>query len=198
MPEVALRRPIHSQCLNQSFSPMPMFKPPVLACPLVRLSLLEHLDALYRYALALTELRTEAEDLVQETCLRALRAEAQFRPGGSLKSWLFTILRHVFLNQKRSRQARAVTLSLEAREAPDAVWRNARTEDPHTMLVQQVERAQVQAALAALPIHDRELLVLREWENLSYGEIAEVLHCPIGTVMSRLGRAREKLRAALE
>lgn len=198
MQEEVLCCPIHFQCFDQSFSPMSICKPPKPACSSVGPALLEQLDALYGYALALTQSQVEAEDLVQETCLRALRGAAQLRPDSHWKNWLFTILRHVFLNQRRSRQVRATTLSLEAEETPDAAWKDERTKDPQAVLVQQIERAQVQAALASLPTPYREVLVLREFENLSYQQMAEVLGCPIGTVMSRLGRAREKLKAALE
>lgn len=165
---------------------------------LVEPMLLDHLDALYGYAVMLTKSRTEAEDLVQETCLMALRAVSQLRPDSHLKSWLFTILRHLFLNQKRKGEARVKILSLETEDTAEIARKDEQADDPYAVLVRQIEREQVQAVLATLPDVYREVLVLREFEGLSYQEIAQVLGCPAGTVMSRLGRAREKLRLAWE
>lgn len=161
-------------------------------------ALLDHLDALYGYALVLTHSRTEAEDLVQETCLRAIRASAQLQPQSHLKSWLFTILRNLFLNQIRKGRTRSEVIQIDAEETSEAAWQDERADDPYARLVKQVERKQVQAALASLPDVYREVLVLREFEGLSYQEMAQVLECPAGTVMSRLGRARERLKSALE
>ena len=176
---------------------MSVYKPPPTR-PLVGPALMQHLDALYGYALTLTRSRSEAEDLIQETCLRALRAEARLQPDSHLKSWLFTILRNLFFNQLRQSPTRFEMMEIDAEETPEAAWNEQRGDDPHTVLLQRTEREQVQAALASLPDIYREVLVLREFEELSYGEIAEVLGCPAGTVMSRLGRAREKLKVALE
>ncbi|MBV9037597.1 MAG: RNA polymerase sigma factor [Acidobacteriaceae bacterium] len=170
--------------------------PPAISPP-VGPALLEHLDSLYSYALALTRSRTEAEDLVQETCLRALRAEAQLRPASHLKSWLFTILRNLFFNHLRNGSARFEAYSLDTEGTDEAARCDKRAVDPQAALLRQVERQQVQAALALLPAVYREVLVLREWEGLSYSETAQVLGCPIGTVMSRLGRARGILKETL-
>jgi RNA polymerase sigma-70 factor (ECF subfamily) len=145
---------------------------------------------------------TEAEDLVQETCLRALRAIGGLRTPGSVKSWLFTILRNIWLNQLRQR-----------RTAPDLIENSTRTKmvrmsQPmqRKILIQstetgssasRVERAQVRAAIQQLPLGFREIIILREYEELSYQEIAALLDCPPGTVMSRLARARSRLRELL-
>ncbi len=149
-------------------------------------ALLEHLDALYGYAvMPLTRTHVQAEDLVQETCLRALQAEATLQPDSHLNSWLFTILRNLFLNQVRRGSTRAAILEINAEETSEAAWHKERGDDPDTAFARQWERQRVQAALASLPALYREVLVLREWEGLSYEEMAQVLNCPIGTVMSR-------------
>jgi RNA polymerase sigma-70 factor (ECF subfamily) len=139
---------------------------------------------------------TEAEDLVQETCLRALRAIGRFRSDGNVKSWLFTILRNVWLNQLRQRRTAPHLVELDAdencaNEPADAA------QDPLTDYVSKVEREQVRAAIQQLPLAFREIILLREYEDLSYQEIAALLDCPPGTVMSRLARARSKLRDLL-
>jgi RNA polymerase sigma-70 factor, ECF subfamily len=141
--------------------------------------------------------RAEAEDLVQETCVRALRAEATLRPNSQLKSWFFTILRNVFLNQRRQAPTRAAMLAIDAEETSELAWQQHRGDDPDSLFLKNWEREQVQIAVASLPALYREILVLREWEDLSYEEIAQILGCPLGTVMSRLSRAREKLKSAL-
>jgi RNA polymerase sigma-70 factor (ECF subfamily) len=156
----------------------------------------EYLNGLYSYAVVLSRNRTEAEDLVQETCLRALRAMQRLRPDSNIKSWLFTILRNIWLNQLRqSRTAREVA-NIEADEnsAHEAV---DTAKDPYAMYVSNMEREQVRNAIQQLPLEFREIILLREYEELSYGEIAILLDCPAGTVMSRLARARAKLRELL-
>ena len=160
-----------------------------------RLEFGEYLDGLFGYAMVLSRNRTEAEDLVQETCLRALRAMGKLRAVNSVKSWLFTILRNIWLNQLRRRTAPdLVELDADknsANEPADAA------QDPLTWYVNRVEREQVRAAIQQLPLGFREIIILREYEELSYQEIAAVLDCPPGTVMSRLARARSKLRDLL-
>jgi RNA polymerase sigma-70 factor (ECF subfamily) len=156
----------------------------------------EYLNGLYSYAVVLSRNRTEAEDLVQETCLRALRAMQRLRPDSNIKSWLFTILRNIWLNQLRqSRTAREVA-NIEADEnsAHEAV---DTAKDPYAMYVSNMEREQVRNAIQQLPLEFREIILLREYEELSYEEIAILLDCPAGTVMSRLARARAKLRELL-
>jgi len=152
-----------------------------------------YLDGLYGYAVVLSRNSTEAEDLVQETCLRALRGAGQLRPDGNVKSWLFTILRNIWLNQVRQRRTAPELIGLDSEE-------NGATEpadtarDVHEVYVNKVEQEQVRATLQQLPVEFREIIILREYEELSYQEIAVVLNCPPGTVMSRLARARSKLR----
>jgi RNA polymerase sigma-70 factor (ECF subfamily) len=159
---------------------------------------LEHLDALYGFAMTLTRDQSEAEDLVQETYLRAMRAFGQLLPDSNLKGWLFTILRNIWLNQLRQarRRPRLVELDEEEEISPPQ-WLDRVAQDPHAVFLRKVTRAEVRAALEQLPGLYREVIVLRDIEGFSYRQIASIVGCPAGTVMSRLGRAREKLRLLL-
>jgi RNA polymerase sigma-70 factor (ECF subfamily) len=156
----------------------------------------EYLNGLYSYAVVLSRNRTEAEDLVQETCLRALRAMKRLRPASNIKSWLFTILRNIWLNQLRHSRVAPEVANIEADEnsAHEAV---DTAKDPYAMYVSNIEREQVRNAIQQLPLKFREIILLHEYEELSYKEIAILLDCPEGTVMSRLARARAKLRELL-
>jgi RNA polymerase sigma-70 factor (ECF subfamily) len=156
----------------------------------------EYLDGLYSYALALSRNRAEAEDLVQETCLRAIRAMDSLRAESSAKSWLFTILRNIWFNQLRRRRTapEIVELDLDG-TGPNQAADTAK--DPHATYVSNIEQEQVRTAIKRLSQESREIILLREYEGLSYQEIAGVLGCPLGTVMSRLARARRKLRDLL-
>ena len=147
---------------------------------------LEHIDALYGYAMTLTRDTTEAEDLVQETYLRA--ASAANRPGGdsNLKGWLFVIMRNAWLNQLRHQNSGPRFVDLETNEQP-IDWPQ---ETPHVIYLRKLEQEQVREAIESLPDAYREIVVLRDIEGFTYQEIAMVLNCPAGTVMSRLGRAR--------
>ena len=161
-----------------------------------RLDFGEYLDGLYGYAMVLSRNSTEAEDLVQETCLRALRAIGRLRDDGNVKGWLFTILRNIWLNQLRQRRTAPGLVELDADEnganEPSDPGR-----DPLTDYVCRVERERVRIAIQQLPVEFREIILLREYEELSYQEIAVLLDCPPGTVMSRLARARSRLRDLL-
>jgi len=161
-----------------------------------RFNLTEHLDSLYSYAVVLSRNPAKAEDLVQETCLRALRALSRLPPHSNVKSWLFTILRHIWLNELRQWRTtpEIVELNADGGEADPAAGQGT---DPHTSYIRQIERDQVRSAVEQLPPEFREIILLREYEELSYQEIAELLHCPLGTVMSRLARARSRLRDLL-
>jgi RNA polymerase sigma-70 factor, ECF subfamily len=165
--------------------------------PKQRLDFGEYLDGLYGYAMVLSRNRTEAEDLVQETCLRALRAIGRLRADSNVKSWLFTILRNIWLNQLRQRRTTPDLVELDADENSANEPADA-AQDPLTDYVNTVEREQVRAAIQQLPLEFREIILLREYEELSYQEIAVLLDCPPGTVMSRLARARSKLRELLQ
>jgi RNA polymerase sigma-70 factor, ECF subfamily len=161
-----------------------------------RLDFSEYLDGLYGYAMVLSHNRAEAEDLVQETCLRALRAIDGLREQSNVKGWLFTILRNIWLNQLRQRRTAPDLVELDADEKRANEPADA-AQDPLTGYVNRVEREQVRAAIEQLPVEFREIIILREYEELSYQEIAALLDCPPGTVMSRLARARSKLRDLL-
>jgi RNA polymerase sigma-70 factor, ECF subfamily len=158
---------------------------------------LEHLDSLYGYALILTRDQTAAEDLVQETYLRAMRAFGQLMANSNLKSWLFVIMRNAWLNQLRHNRSGPRFVELDD-ENVEPVYQNDRVnEDPHVVYLRKLEREEIRVAIADLPELYREIIVLRDLEGFSYQEIATMLSCPAGTVMSRLGRARAKLRRAL-
>ena len=162
--------------------------------PKLAIDLGEYLDALYSYGLVLSRNHTEAEDLVQETCLRALRAMGRLRSDSNIKSWLFTILRNIWLNQLRQSPAlKATDIDLDE----SAANRADTVKDAHATYVSNIEREQVRNAIRQLPLDFREIILLREYEELSYEQIATLLDCPPGTVMSRLARARSRLRDLL-
>jgi RNA polymerase sigma-70 factor, ECF subfamily len=169
---------------------------PVNGQPQQRIDFGDYLDGLYGYAMVLSRNNAEAEDLVQETCLRALRAIDGLRAEGSVKSWLFTILRNIWLNQLRQRRTAPDLIELDADENGTYEPADA-AQDPHDDFVNKLEREQVRVAIQQLPVEFREIIILREYEELSYQEIAGLLGCPIGTVMSRLARARSRLRDLL-
>jgi RNA polymerase sigma-70 factor (ECF subfamily) len=157
---------------------------------------IEYLDGLYSYAMVLSRNHAEAEDLVQETYVRAIQALGRLREGSNQKSWLFTILRNIWLNHLRKRRngPQMVDIEVEGGVANSIV---EPSKNSHDLYVSKMEAEQVRAAIQELPVESREIILLREYEDLSYQEIASVLDCPVGTVMSRLGRARAKLRALL-
>jgi RNA polymerase sigma-70 factor (ECF subfamily) len=153
---------------------------------------LEYADGLFTYAMALTRNFFEAEDLVQETYVRAIEAMGRLREHSNVKAWLYTILRNIRLNQIRQRRTSPKLVELDAYEnAADLAIDSGR--DPYALYVNKVEKQQVRAALHQLSEEYREIIVLREYADLSYQEIATLLNCPLGTVMSRLARARSKL-----
>ena len=153
---------------------------------------LEHIDALYGYALTLTRDTTEAEDLVQETYVRAARAVNRPDSSENLKGWLFVIMRNAWLNQVRHKNAGPLFVDLDSSESTGDAQDN-----PHVVYLRKLEREQVREAIENLPEAYREIVVLRDIEGFTYQEIATVLGCPAGTVMSRLGRARGRLRKML-
>ncbi len=160
---------------------------------------LVHLDALYRTAHRLTGHREEAEELVQETFLRAYRAFDRYEPGTNARAWAFRILRNTFLNQveRRKREYGAVPLDdvepVLGAEDPDL----GLSPDTYEELLGRVLEDDVRDALMALPEAYRTVVVLADMEGLAYKEIAEIVDIPIGTVMSRLFRGRRTLRRDL-
>lgn len=159
---------------------------------------LDHLDGLYAFAMTLTRNRAEAEDLVQETYLRAMNAFDRLRPDSNLKSWLFTILRNIRFNQVRGGLEKASVVEMDEPAGARKQFEDKSAKDPLCLYLSKVKEADVRAAIEKLPDPFREVVVLREFEELSYEEIAEVLGCRPGTVMSRLSRARDRLKELLQ
>ena len=155
-------------------------------------AVLPQLDAAYNLARWLTRNGTDAEDVVQEACERALKYFSAFR-GGDAKAWFLTIVRHACYDWlKRNRPSEIVSGDGPAlEEAPDPAA------TPEQAVARNASSGALNEAIAALPLGYREVLILRELEELPYKEIARVVDIPIGTVMSRLARAREKLRGIL-
>ena len=156
---------------------------------------LPHIDALYRTARRLTGNTQSAEDLVQETYLRAYDAFAQF-DGRYVRAWLFTIMRHTFISELR-RTSRTQLVEMETDDAGEEDWGGVAASSVEDELLVDILPEELETALAALPGPWRLALVLADVEELSYEEIAQVMECPIGTVMSRLYRARRRLAALL-
>ena len=157
------------------------------------------LGALYSFGLLLTGRPDEAEDLVQETFLRAFRFFHQYEHGTNCKAWLFTIMKHIFLNQSTQRARLVLSREVNPDEEgqSEALWRDAIGRNAASSLRDEVFAKDIEKALALLPETFRLIVVLKDVEGFSYGEIAQLLDCPIGTVMSRLSRARGMLRRLL-
>jgi RNA polymerase sigma-70 factor (ECF subfamily) len=150
------------------------------------------LDGLYGFALALSRERAAAEDLVQETYARALAAARRPTPDENLRGWLFTILVNIWKNERKRRRPEAVgDLEALAVALPSAL------EDPETALGRRELQDRLRLALESLPDAFREVVVLRCVEGFSYQEVASIVGCPAGTVMSRLARARAVLRGVI-
>ena len=152
---------------------------------------LAHFGRLYRAALRLTKDASDAEDLTQETYARALEASGRFQRGTNLKAWLFTILRNVNRNRKRDQARAIVVVDGEAVDQFDGA--GAACETPEAQLLREASSRDLRAAIASLPRALGQTMWLRDVEELSYAEIAKRLDIPIGTVMSRLSRARDLL-----
>jgi RNA polymerase sigma-70 factor (ECF subfamily) len=151
-------------------------------------------DQLYNFAHWLTQNREEAEDLVQETYTKALRGFSSFQLGTNFRAWMYRILRNTFLTSRTGLRATS-TVSLDLEE--DGTDVAVESETPETILMSRSNSQLVQRAIENLPLHYREIILLCEVEEMSYQEIAETLSIPIGTVMSRLSRARKTLRDGL-
>jgi len=156
---------------------------------------LSHIDSLYGTALRLTRRAADAEDLVQDTYLKAFRSAHQFEAGTNLKAWLFTILHNTFRNIRRHDGRSPVDVDSEAVER--AAGDGPSEETPEQILSRRTLDADLQAALDALPEPFRQAVWLRDVEELSYAEMARVLDVPIGTVMSRISRGRRALSEGL-
>jgi RNA polymerase sigma-70 factor, ECF subfamily len=157
---------------------------------------LSHLDSLYGTAMRLTRRTQDAEDLVQDTYLKAFRSAHQFQPGTNLKAWLFTILHNNFRNMRRHDNRSPVDVDSEAVDrAVDAAGVD---QTPEQLLTRATLDADLRAALDELPEAFRQAVWLRDVEELSYADIAGVLDVPIGTVMSRISRGRRALYEGLQ
>ena len=157
-----------------------------------RVAALKCLDGLYGFALVLSRDRSAAEDLVQETYLRALSARNRASVDENLRGWLFTILRNVWRNEVRRRRPEAIESAPALVEALPASG-----EGPEQSLARMESDGKLRAAIEDLPEPFREVVILRFVEGFSYRDVADVLGCPAGTVMSRLARARALLRKSL-
>jgi len=157
---------------------------------------LSYIDSLYGTALRLTRRPADADDLVQDTYLKAFRASKQFERGTNLKAWLFTILHNTFRNIRRHDGRSPVDVDSEAVER--AANDGPADQSPEQILTRQTLDADLQAALDALPDAFRQAVWLRDVEELSYAEMAKVLDVPIGTVMSRISRGRRALSEGLQ
>ena len=151
-------------------------------------------DQLYNFAHWFAQDRTEAEDLVQETYAKALKGFSSFHPGTNFRAWMYRILRNTFLTSRTGLRASA-SMPLDAEDEMEI---SAGPETPESILIDQSQQQLLQTAIEALPVHFREALLLCDVEEMSYQEIAETLSIPLGTVMSRLSRARKALRESLQ
>jgi RNA polymerase sigma-70 factor (ECF subfamily) len=152
-----------------------------------------YMDGLYGYAMVLTRNATVAADLVQETYVRAMDSMGRLREDSDTKAWLYRILRSIRLNQVRQQRTRSRLIADE--NTADLVMEAAK--DPHALHVSKLGVEQVREAIMRLPLEFREIILLREYGELSYQEIATLLDCSPGTVMSRMATARSKLRTLL-
>ncbi len=160
---------------------------------------LEHFDALYNTAVRLTRNPSEAQDLVQETFLKAFRFYHRFEPGTNLKAWLFTILRNTYINvyRKAARQQQVdfdQVAPFYADTADPPAWTDRGTMEE---MLRHLVQDDVKRALESLPDEYRMVVLLADLEDFAYKEIAKIVGCPVGTVMSRLFRGRRLLRKSL-
>ena len=150
-------------------------------------------DRLYNFAYWLTQNRDETEDLVQETYAKALKGFSSFQPGTNFRAWMYRILRNTFLTSRTGLKT-TMTVSLDSEDGQELM---SESETPEAILIERSDWQRVQSAIDDLPVASREILLLCEVEEMSYREIAEALSIPIGTVMSRLSRARKMLAERL-
>jgi RNA polymerase sigma-70 factor (ECF subfamily) len=171
-------------CVSEERSVMGSFEE--LAMPLF--------ERLYNFAHWLTQDREDAEDLVQETYTKALKGFGSFQPGTNFRAWIYQILRNTFLTSRTGLKSATVPLELEN----DQEILPPVKDTPESILLQRSDRQLVQEALGRLPVPYREVLLLCEFEEMSYQEISATLAIPMGTVMSRLSRARRALRDTVQ
>ncbi len=155
--------------------------------------MLTYLEPLYATALHLTRQSADAEDLVQDTYVKALRFAGSFEPGSNLRAWLYTILHNTWRNRRRDAARAGVLVDSDAVEREMARRPAALSETPEDLLVRDSLDADLQAGIDALPDVFRQAVWLRDVEDFTYAEIAQMLDVPIGTVMSRIARGRRLL-----
>ena len=162
---------------------------------------LAHLESLYAVALRMTRSPSDGEDLVQETVLKAIRARHQFEPGTNLRAWLLRILTNTFINRyRRGGMERSILEGPDADPLADGWVGNATLEamrDPEATALRPVLEAEINRAMDLVPDDFRLVVLLSDVEDLSYKEIAKIIGCPVGTVMSRLHRGRRLLKSHL-
>lgn len=154
---------------------------------------LRHLDALHNFAVYLTRNPAEADDLVQETYLRAFRFSHRFQPGTHLRAWLFQILRNTFLTFYRLRDREAAVADDGVPDWDVPMFHDAPEDSPNAMEA----HTDLERAMSRLPEEFRTVLLLAEVEGMPLEEVARVMGCPVGTVKSRIFRAKERLRLLL-
>ena len=154
-------------------------------------------NQLYNFAHWLAQNRHEAEDLVQETYVKALHGFATFQQGTNFRAWMYRILRNTFLTSRSGHKA-TMTVPLSEDEDEAVVNATTDTQTPEAILIDRNHQDMLQTALEELPLHFREIVLLCDVEEMSYQEIADLLSIPIGTVMSRLSRGRAALRAGVQ
>lgn len=155
-------------------------------------TILPYLNAAYNLARWLTGNTHDAEDVVQESYLRALHSFDRFRPGGDGRAWLLKIVRNTCFTWLRQNRPGSMISQFD-----DGTHAAADGLDPEAVLLEKTDSERLHAAVRDLPYEYREVLILREWEGLSYKEIAEITGIPLGTVMSRLSRSRKELEQRL-
>jgi RNA polymerase sigma-70 factor (ECF subfamily) len=148
-------------------------------------------DQLYNFAHWMTRNREEAEDLVQETYAKGLKGFSSFQTGTNFRAWMYRIMRNTF-STSRTGLRTAMTIALDLGE--DGPELAVESETPETILIERSDSYLIQSAIDGLPTHFREIILLCDLEEMSYQEIAATLSIPVGTVMSRLARARKALR----
>ena len=162
---------------------------------------LSHLDSLYASALRLTKNERDAEDLVQDTCMRAYRFFDKFERGTNIKAWLFRILTNTFINRYRRKVKERTATEGPEQEAVQALFFSHEATDqasnPERFLFDRLLSDDVLRAIDSLPIDFRMVVILADLQEFSYKEIADILACPVGTVMSRLFRGRKLLQKGL-
>ena len=177
--------------------------PPPERSPEFESLLLEHMGMLYAVAIRLTRNDADAHDLVQNTIVKALRFHGKFEKGTHIKAWLLTILRNTFINDYRKKARRPIHVELSGTEpaaasySPDPVVRSNRGRSNIDELLELVDD-EVKEAVDSLPKDFRAVVLMADLEDRSYKEIAAVLKCPLGTVMSRIHRGRRLLRERLQ